>query len=481
SEYDSKHIRNAKLIPVAELEGRLDELNVTDEILVYCHSGGRSAAASQILVDNGFLYVYNMLGGIIAWISEGYPVYVKYSSIQEAINNANPGDTLYISSGTYYENVAINKSLSLFGENAENTTIDGSGTTHAVHITARNVVIAGFTAQNAGDSNAINVWHSNNIVVSNNRILSSRQGVQLVHSYNVSVANNSASNNQWAGIHLYHSFSNRILNNYVTENLLDGITLHSSHDNLVADNVVSNNSPQNGICIWDSSFNNAVISNIAYGNNLCGLFVGHSHDNLIANNTSYGNQHGIGIWTVAGRDSFNNTICGNTVRDNLEGISLRNVTQNHIYHNNIINNSQQVNNLFNTHESTAIWDNGYPSGGNYWSDYAGIDDFSGPYKNETGSDGIGDTPYVIDTNNTDFYPLKRPHIPWDTTGPTMWVPDGKCDIRDIALVAMLYGSVEGDGRYDVRADITGPIYLVLDGKIDIRDIALIAIHYGEVY
>ena len=62
----------------------------------------------------------------------------------------------------------------------------------------------------------------------------------------------------------------------------------------------------------------------------------------------------------------------------------------------------------------------------------------------------------------------------------MWIPDGKCDIRDIALVALLYGSVEGDGRYDVRADITGT-YLVRDGKIDIRDIALVAIHYGEVY
>ena len=71
--------------------------------------------------------------------------------------------------------------------------------------------------------------------------------------------------------------------------------------------------------------------------------------------------------------------------------------------------------------------------------------------------------------------------PWDITGPTMWVPDGKCDIRDIALVSLYYGSVEGDGRYDVRADITGPEYLVSDGKIDIRDIALIAIHYGEVY
>jgi hypothetical protein len=55
-----------------------------------------------------------------------------------------------------------------------------------------------------------------------------------------------------------------------------------------------------------------------------------------------------------------------------------------------------------------IWDDGYPSGGNYWKDYTGVDLYNGPYQNETGSDGIGDTPYTIDANNTDRYPLMAP-------------------------------------------------------------------------
>jgi rhodanese-related sulfurtransferase len=72
SEYDSGHIQNATFIPVSELAGRLGELDKNKEILVYCASGGRSATASQTLVDNGFSKVYNMLGGITAWISAGY-------------------------------------------------------------------------------------------------------------------------------------------------------------------------------------------------------------------------------------------------------------------------------------------------------------------------------------------------------------------------------------------------------------------------
>jgi hypothetical protein len=58
-----------------------------------------------------------------------------------------------------------------------------------------------------------------------------------------------------------------------------------------------------------------------------------------------------------------------------------------------------------------VWDDGYPSGGNFWSDYAGVDLFSGPLQNETGRDGIGDTAYVIDEDNVDRYPLINPWSP----------------------------------------------------------------------
>ena len=73
-EYDSGHISDALLIPVSELESRLDELNPSDYILVYCRSGHRSEEAARILVANNFIHVYNLEGGILQWQAQGFLV-----------------------------------------------------------------------------------------------------------------------------------------------------------------------------------------------------------------------------------------------------------------------------------------------------------------------------------------------------------------------------------------------------------------------
>lgn len=85
SEFNSSHIEGATLIPVKNsggsnlspdqlLEARINEVPKNKKILVYCRSGSRSASASQILVNAGYSQVYNMEGGISAWIGAGYPV-----------------------------------------------------------------------------------------------------------------------------------------------------------------------------------------------------------------------------------------------------------------------------------------------------------------------------------------------------------------------------------------------------------------------
>jgi rhodanese-related sulfurtransferase len=75
-EYDSGHLEGALLLPVQELEDRLDELPMDKPIIVYCRSGNRSRTAANILIDNGFTMVYDM-GGISSWTEEGYPIVVE--------------------------------------------------------------------------------------------------------------------------------------------------------------------------------------------------------------------------------------------------------------------------------------------------------------------------------------------------------------------------------------------------------------------
>ena len=75
-EFKEGHIEGAILIPVSELEGRLDELPKDKPIITYCKSGGRSGNAAEILVENSFRKVYDM-GGILDWQEEGYPVIVE--------------------------------------------------------------------------------------------------------------------------------------------------------------------------------------------------------------------------------------------------------------------------------------------------------------------------------------------------------------------------------------------------------------------
>jgi len=158
-----------------------------------------------------------------------------------------------------------------------------------------------------------------------------------------------------------------------------------------------------GIALWDSSNNNTISGN-DIKNSSSGIYLDSSSFNTITRNSIRNNTYGVDFWG----QSNNNTIFGNDIVNNGKdlgpgynpsGISiLLGSLDNKIYHNNFVNNFEQV------YVSSAqnVWDDGYPSGGNYWSDYRGID---------ANHDGIGDTPYVIYANIQDRYPLMNPWIP----------------------------------------------------------------------
>jgi len=139
--------------------------------------------------------------------------------------------------------------------------------------------------------------------------------------------------------------------------------------------------------------------------NTYGVWVFASNNSLSRNTIA--NCSGSGV--VVDLDSSDNTISGNNIMNNTRGVWLIAASGNKFYHNNFIDNTQQVYiDAFSYHN---FWDDGYPSGGNCWTDYSGADLYSGLYQNETGSDGVGDDPYFMDVHNQDNYPLMTPITP----------------------------------------------------------------------
>ncbi len=207
------------------------------------------------------------------------------------------------------------------------------------------------------------------------------------------------------------------------------------------------NIPNNdyGIKLWDSSNNNTI-----YNCNISN------------------NDYGIKLWD----SSNNNTITSNTITNNSEkGIWLCYFSSNNIvYHNNFINNFNQA-----YDEDNNIWDNGYPSGGNYWSDYTGVDNYHGPNQDIPGSDGIGDTPYYISFllpsmfgSNQDMFPLMHQ---WGERKKGDWQGDCDIDYDDFIAFADAYGSHCDDVNYHPLGDFNN------DCVIDFDDFMMFADTY----
>lgn len=207
-------------------------------------------------------------------------------------------------------------------------------------------------------------------------------GVYLFGTSNVTIKNMDIEGFHF-GLNLQSSSFNHILRNTITKDSY-GIELNSSNSNTLSENVIQ------GITQTAVELRDALDCRIS-GNNISSNWGG---INLI--------QSGII------EDGDHNTISGNYITYNVWGISFSSYAfMNAVYHNNFIGNEQNVYPP-PAGSSMNFWDNDYPSGGNCWSDYTGVDLLSGRYQNVTGSDGVGDTPYVIDTNNRDNYPLMGP-------------------------------------------------------------------------
>jgi parallel beta-helix repeat protein len=487
-----------------------------------------------------------------------------FLAIQEAINNAVDGDTIFVKAGTYYEHVVVNKTVSLLGEDVSATIIDGNNTGHVVNVLSDNVSITGFTVQNSGSIHmpeldaGICLNGTAGCAISGNRLVDNGfAGISLLNSNQNTITCNNLSSVGWGGVHLMNSTRNlvsvnviadkyggvngHVSSNYndITENVISnctyGMFYHASdHNNICGNNisaisvegiwlqdqvnynlVAENNLINNTVAIrlegpnYNNTLSRNVITGAEYGIRIqngarytrmadniimdnragndswsAGIRLDSGSDSQIHSNTITGNNYGVLLYSYSPRVSIDNntiadnefgirvasggsdylnvsnnfvmnnrgygigltgfaggsnnaTITRNLIVNNSDGIALgqyssyntiiqNNIsqngygfyieysTQNTIWANDIVDNDQQV------YTSTGLannWDSGYPAGGNYWSDYNGTDAFCGPNQDLPGSDGKGDTPYTIDENNQDNYPLMNPCRGLDVTPP----------------------------------------------------------------
>jgi parallel beta-helix repeat protein len=222
------------------------------------------------------------------------------------------------------------------------------------------------------------------ITVKNLNLTNNAEGILLAFTNNSTITQNTITNNG-AGIELRGSSrNNSISGNYIANNEGNGVNLDSSENNLLG-NTITNNGNY-GVLLYFSSYNTI------YGNNLTAnelgiYFYGSSYNNVSSNSVI--NNSGVGFWFFG---SSHNKIIRNNITDNQRSMYFEmQAFDNTIYHNNVVNNALQV---FADTDSVNVWDNGVE--GNYWSRYNGTDG---------DGNGIGDTPYILDENNQDNYPL----------------------------------------------------------------------------
>jgi parallel beta-helix repeat protein len=321
-------------------------------------------------------------------------------------------------------------------------TFTGSISSYAdgIVVERSNIIIdgRGYTLEGSGTGNGFHWSNINNVTIKNTNIQDFEEGVYISSSSSNTLLRNNIANNKEEGIWFLESSDNGVYENDIVANYYSGATLASSLNNIFSGNNIANNG--DGIHLGVSS-NNSI------------------HDNIIIANTWYG----VSAWK-----STNNSIYANNIVNNRPNVYLDiYCSDNSIYHNNLIGNEE----VEVWEYGSNAWDDGYPSGGNYWSDYVGSDSFGGLFQNETGSDGIGDTPYIICVGNQDRYPLMNPYV--SLFGDVNC--DGKVDMKDVGIVAQAFGSFRNGSRWNPLSDMDK------NGIIDLRDIGLVAKNFGKHY
>jgi len=283
--------------------------------------------------------------------------------------------------------------------NSTITNVNASGNVLGIHMfySSHNTIKENSITNN--EEGVLLTFDSRYNFIDDNTIINSSYGIEITGSAHFNTVNgNVVTNSKNAGIRVSVAMGNTILGNSLSNDFY-GIYIGSSWNTLVENEIVDN---EYGIYLYGYIDSNIIQDNVLINNTNGITLTFQAHLNTIRRNTIVNNINtGINLDSAPA-----NTIMENSLINNGYGIRI-NGNGNTIRHNNFINNTIQADNLYN---SINTWDDGYPSGGNHWSDYTGLDNYSGPGQNIMGSDGIGDTPYIIDEYNQDNYPLVSRYV-----------------------------------------------------------------------
>jgi parallel beta-helix repeat protein len=258
---------------------------------------------SEVMSTSGWLYV----GG-------GGPG--NYTTIQSAINAASNGDFIYVYSGTYNENLVVDQSLTIIGEDRNITTIQGNNVNSTIGIDAEGVTIQNFTIKNDGSQDGVYTSTSDHIFLDN------------------------IFTDSLQALHLYYSSENTIMSNQFYDNSKNGVFIEVGQNNTISGNEFFNNT-DGGIYI--TGCGTTIIEENMFHHNGKGIHAYRANGNIIRNNVLQSNSYGIHFEGTITVHSNYNTISHNTINDNTVcGIRIENSQFNRIEFNEIQGNGNGI-------------------------------------------------------------------------------------------------------------------------------------------
>jgi len=340
------------------------------------------------------IFSLNLMGKTVSGLDDNYIddfiiVPNDYDSIQEAINNARDGQTIYVRSGVYYERLVINKTLRIIGESRETTIIQGNGGV-LVKIFSNNVTFSGFWLRDG--ETAIYFNGVKNCQITDNKFVNfSRYAIYTggVAIYGVNCNNLTITGNFFTEIDYFNILLTSASNCYIANNtfistrrMSHAIQLIKSHHCIIE---------------WNKIRKSEKPSTVVEG----GIGISSSRNIIVRYNDIRDNDwYGISIRNSNETIVVGNNITKQKIRTGL--ILSRRIVGAIIYCNNFIGNNEDI--VFEGEEEKNVsWN--YLGLGNYWDRYEGKDN---------NYDGIGDTPYAAEGQNDTcplmglYHPFKLP-------------------------------------------------------------------------